>query len=146
MHAACGGLLRHRGCLQNPCSLRPRVSTRAQDTPHEHRTLSHVLLIDLTVHDTRVRTPVAAHCTSVPTPRTHCQAICKNKKYKTVNTDVACGAADDWYYFSPWRAPGAAPVFDSCGMAGGLWSIAPHFTHLAPFPFHARTEWPHPRG
>ena len=23
------------------------------------------------------------------------------------------------YYFSPWRFPGSAPVFDSCGMAGG---------------------------
>lgn len=23
------------------------------------------------------------------------------------------------YYYSPWRAPGSAPVFDSCGMAGG---------------------------
>ena len=32
---------------------------------------------------------------------------------------VACGAADDWYYYSPWRRPGNAPVFDSCGMAGG---------------------------
>ena len=45
--------------------------------------------------------------------------VCKNKEYRTVNTDVACGAEDDWYYFSPWRAPGSAPVFDSCGMAGG---------------------------
>lgn len=23
------------------------------------------------------------------------------------------------YYYSPWRAPGSAPVFDPCGMAGG---------------------------
>ena len=38
---------------------------------------------------------------------------------RTVNRDAKCGAADDWYYYSPWRAPGAAPVFDSCGRAGG---------------------------
>lgn len=38
---------------------------------------------------------------------------------RTVNRNASCGAADDWYYFSPWRAPGSAPVFDSCGMAGG---------------------------
>lgn len=44
--------------------------------------------------------------------------IC-DPKLRTVNTAVACGAKDDWYYYSPWRAPGAAPVFDSCGMAAG---------------------------
>ena len=38
---------------------------------------------------------------------------------RSVNTGAACGAEDDWYFYSPWRAPGAAPVFDSCGMAGG---------------------------
>jgi len=38
---------------------------------------------------------------------------------RTVNTGVECGADDDWYYYSPWRAPGLAPVFDSCGVAGG---------------------------
>jgi hypothetical protein len=25
----------------------------------------------------------------------------------------------DWTQWNPWRAPGAAPVYDSCGMAGG---------------------------
>jgi len=40
-------------------------------------------------------------------------------KYRTVNRNATCGADDDWYYYSPWRAPGSAPVFDSCGMAGG---------------------------
>ena len=29
------------------------------------------------------------------------------------------GSADDIWKFNPWRAPGKAPVFDSCGMAGG---------------------------
>jgi hypothetical protein len=38
---------------------------------------------------------------------------------RTVNTNATCGADDDWYYYSPWRRPGNAPVFDSCGMAGG---------------------------
>lgn len=43
---------------------------------------------------------------------------------RTLNRKAACGSKDDRYYFSPWRAPGSAPVFDSCGMAGGSpWSI-----------------------
>jgi|EP01046_Picozoa_sp_COSAG06_P067555 hypothetical protein len=31
---------------------------------------------------------------------------------RTVNTGAKCGAPDDWYYYSPWRKPGAAPVID----------------------------------
>jgi len=38
---------------------------------------------------------------------------------RTVNTNVRCGADDDWYFYSPWRAPGSAGLFDPCGMAGG---------------------------
>ena len=38
---------------------------------------------------------------------------------RTINTGAECGADDDWYYYSPWRAPGSAGVYDSCGMAGG---------------------------
>jgi len=38
---------------------------------------------------------------------------------RTVNTGAKCGAADDYYYYSPWRAPGSSPVLDPCGMAGG---------------------------
>ena len=30
-----------------------------------------------------------------------------------------CGSDKDSYYYTPWRAPGSAPVFDACGMAGG---------------------------
>ena len=37
----------------------------------------------------------------------------------TININATCGGEDDWYYYSPWRAPGAAPVMDSCGVAGG---------------------------
>ena len=40
-------------------------------------------------------------------------------KLRTVNTGAECGSEEDSYYFSPWRAPGSAPLFDSCGMAGG---------------------------
>ena len=49
----------------------------------------------------------------------HYKAQICDKKLRTVNTQAECGAADDWYYYSPWRAPGSAGVFDSCGLAGG---------------------------
>ena len=45
-------------------------------------------------------------------------SIC-DSKLRTVNVDADCGAEDDFYYFSPWRSPGSAGVYDSCGMAGG---------------------------
>ena len=38
---------------------------------------------------------------------------------RTVNVHAACGGPEDWYWFSPWRRPGAAPVIDACGVAGG---------------------------
>jgi len=38
---------------------------------------------------------------------------------RTVNTGAECGSDEDKYYYSPWRAPGSAPIFDACGMAGG---------------------------
>merc|ERR1719231_1280850 len=38
---------------------------------------------------------------------------------RTPNTQAECGSADDFYYYSPWRAPGHAPVIDACGSAGG---------------------------
>jgi hypothetical protein len=38
---------------------------------------------------------------------------------RTYNVDAPCGGDEDYYYNSPWRAPGSAPVFDSCGVAGG---------------------------
>ena len=44
--------------------------------------------------------------------------IC-DPRLRTVNTRAACGAADDYFFYSPWRAPGFAPVIDSCGSAGG---------------------------
>lgn len=38
---------------------------------------------------------------------------------RTANTRAECGSKYDYYFYSPWRAPGAAPVIDSCGSAGG---------------------------
>ena len=44
--------------------------------------------------------------------------ICK-ASLRTVNSQAECGSAEDVYYWSPWRAPGSAPVIDACGSAGG---------------------------
>ena len=33
--------------------------------------------------------------------------------------DLCGGLQEDNYYYTPWRAPGFAPLFDSCGIAGG---------------------------
>jgi hypothetical protein len=44
--------------------------------------------------------------------------IC-DPKLRTYNTDAPCNSEADIYRYNPWRAPGAAPVLDSCGMAGG---------------------------
>lgn len=44
--------------------------------------------------------------------------IC-DPKQRSVNTGAECGSPEDFYYYSPWRAPGYAPVIDSCGTAGG---------------------------
>ena len=41
------------------------------------------------------------------------------KEARTVNTDVEDGAVNDWYQYSPWRAPGTAGYADPCGVAGG---------------------------
>lgn len=49
-----------------------------------------------------------------PLPATVC-----DPKQRTVNTGAKCGSADDFYYYSPWRRPGSAPVIDACGIAGG---------------------------
>ena len=52
-------------------------------------------------------------------PEAQAKATVCDPALRTINVKAECGAADDWYYFSPWRHPGSAPVFDSCGMAGG---------------------------
>ena len=38
---------------------------------------------------------------------------------RTVNTAAECGSPDDYFFYSPWRAPGYAPTIDPCGSAGG---------------------------
>lgn len=42
-----------------------------------------------------------------------------SKQYWTGDPTWAEGTSYDIFKFNPWRAPGKAPVFDSCGMAGG---------------------------
>ena len=59
----------------------------------------------------------------------HARAICSAKpkrnaticdpRLRTINTNAACGGPDDYYFYAPWRSPGAAPVIDACGVAGG---------------------------
>jgi len=49
------------------------------------------------------------------------------REARTVNTGAIEGAVDDYYQYSPWRAPGSAVVRDPCGMAGGGLAPAPHF-------------------
>jgi lytic starch monooxygenase len=60
--------------------------------------------------------PKAPVCTKAEgsMPATMC-----DPKQRTVNTQAKCGSPDDFFYYSPWRAPGYAPVIDSCGSAGG---------------------------
>ena len=40
---------------------------------------------------------------------------------RTMNVNAACGSAADVTFYAPWRFPGAAPVIDSCGTAGGVY-------------------------
>lgn len=57
--------------------------------------------------------PKAPVC-STPLNATVCEP-----SQRTVNTDAPCGGPTDYFYYSPWRRPGSAPVIDSCGSAGG---------------------------
>ena len=57
---------------------------------------------------------IAPNCADPKTAPTVC-----DPRLRTANTQAACGSKEDVYYYSPWRAPGAAPVIDACGMAGG---------------------------
>ena len=55
------------------------------------------------------------------TPSCHhpAKATLCDKRLRTLNTNAECGAADDYFYYNPWRFPGSAPVIDACGVAGG---------------------------
>jgi hypothetical protein len=46
-------------------------------------------------------------------------ATINDPKHRTVNRAAPAGSELDIYKHNPWRAPGAAPVADSCGLAGG---------------------------
>jgi len=63
---------------------------------------------------TRASLSIKANCANPTTNATIC-----DPRLRTANTQAECGSADDFYFFSPWRAPGSAPVIDACGSAGG---------------------------
>ena len=46
------------------------------------------------------------------------------KEYWTGDKTWPAATTYDIFKYNPWRAPGKAPVFDSCGMAGGRWTEA----------------------
>ena len=43
----------------------------------------------------------------------------------TMNIHAVENSVNDSYRFNPWRAPGFAPVVDSCGQAGGRYPQTP---------------------
>lgn len=57
---------------------------------------------------------IKPNCANPATKPTIC-----DPRLRTMNTQAECGSKEDIYYWSPWRAPGAAPVIDACGSAGG---------------------------
>jgi len=57
---------------------------------------------------------IKSMCDSPSTTATIC-----DPRLRTANTQAECGGPEDIYYYSPWRAPGSAPVIDACGVAGG---------------------------
>jgi len=52
-------------------------------------------------------------------PKAKANATICDPRLRTYNTQAECGSAADFYFYSPWRAPGSAPVIDACGSAGG---------------------------
>ena len=56
---------------------------------------------------------IASNCGKIGVP-TMCDS-----RLRTLNTLAECKSPEDIYQLSPWRAPGSAPVIDSCGSAGG---------------------------
>ena len=44
-----------------------------------------------------------------------------DKRLRTMNVDAPCGSGEDVTFYAPWRYPGAAPVIDACGVAGGVY-------------------------
>jgi hypothetical protein len=61
-----------------------------------------------------------------PNTRDRCGSGAKatlNPALRTFNKHTVPGSDADIYKHNPWRAPGTAPVFDACGMAGGNWRM-----------------------
>ena len=61
------------------------------------------------------RLPNFDHC-----PNESIKPTINDPKYRTINQEVEAGTVEDFTKFNPWRAPGRAPVYDACGMAGGV--------------------------
>ena len=76
-----------------------------------------------TIHCDRCDGKTARFGSTCGNEKTAKATIC-DPKHRTLNRNATCGSHEDHYYYSPWRAPGSAPVFDACGMAGGSpWAI-----------------------
>ena len=58
-----------------------------------------------------------------PNTRDRCnsgaKATINAPQLRTYNRAAPAGSTADIYKHNPWRAPGTAPTFDACGMAGG---------------------------
>lgn len=46
-------------------------------------------------------------------------ATLNKPEWRTANRKAVPLSPQDWTRYNPWRAPGTAPIFDACGMAGG---------------------------
>lgn len=46
-------------------------------------------------------------------------ATLNKPEWRTGNRGAIPFSKEDWTRYNPWRSPGLAPIFDSCGMAGG---------------------------
>ena len=58
-------------------------------------------------------------------PPSKAKATICSKELRTINTDAECGADNDWWYYTPWRAP---------GLNGSL---------AAATQWEPRAQWPH---
>jgi len=61
------------------------------------------------------RFPNYDHC-----PGKSIKPTLNDPKWRTINQAAEPGTEADFTKYHPWRAPGRAPVFDACGMAGGV--------------------------
>jgi len=76
--------------------------------------------------DPKQATPVSPPRSDGSTRLSICKTPKRNatlceRRHRTMNVDAECGSAADATYYAPWRYPGAAPVIDACGTAGGVY-------------------------